>query len=231
MVQHDEVCPPGLLGDWAAARGVGVALHRAPETLPDPAAFDFLVLLGARASAYDEAVVGSWLEPELATLRAALAAGVPVLGICFGAQALALAGGGSVGPAPRSELAWTVLDTDEPDEVLAGPWLSWHDDAFSVPPGARRLARSAAGPQAFALGSSLGVQFHPEAGPDLVERWLGFSGPALERLGLDAGRVRADTERLAAGAKGRAYRLFDRFLAGVRRRPTTAAATPVPSAR
>src|SRR2546426_422783 len=58
----------------------------------------------------------------------------------------------------------------------SGPWLEWHYDRFAVPPGAVQLAHSEVGPQAFRLGRSLGVQFHPEATARMIEGWLDLGG-------------------------------------------------------
>ena len=77
---------------------------RPQDPPPDPAAPDAIISLGSSHSAY--AVEPGWIERHRLLLRAALAAETPVLGVCFGAQALALAGGGEVVPAARPEVGW-----------------------------------------------------------------------------------------------------------------------------
>src|SRR5436190_13359752 len=100
ILQHDHNAPAGLLGDWLAERAeaVTVRLDRG-ERPPELDGFDRLVTLGSEHAADDDAI--GWQADEQATLRAADAAGVPILGVCFGAQALARALGGGVRRADR----------------------------------------------------------------------------------------------------------------------------------
>jgi len=89
VVEHGRHAPAGLLADWAATRLLRiqtVALH-AGEPLPAEPDFAAAVVLGSELTAYDDTL--PWLAAELAFIERALAASVPVLGICFGAQALA----------------------------------------------------------------------------------------------------------------------------------------------
>jgi len=160
VLEHEPDAPAGHLGDVLAQRGVAVEVHR-PRADPAPPVgeFDLVVALGSEAAAYDDAI--PWVPGVVALLRGALAARVPVLGICFGAQALARALGAEVRRADRPEIGWYEIATDDPALVPAGPWLQWHYDTFAVPDGALELARSAAAPQAYAgregeayLGSS-----------------------------------------------------------------------------
>lgn len=65
--------------------------------------------------------------------------GVPILGTCFGSQALATALGGSVEPSPRPEIGWIHVETDVSDLVTPGPWLDWHYARCALPPCAVHL--------------------------------------------------------------------------------------------
>src|SRR3954447_15540481 len=96
ILQHGELGPAGVFAEWAAARGVDTAAHPAwREPLPeDPAAYAGVVSLGSDESTRDEAI--PWVAAEHDFLRRAVAADVPVLGLCFGGQALALALDGAV---------------------------------------------------------------------------------------------------------------------------------------
>jgi GMP synthase (glutamine-hydrolysing) len=136
---------------------------------PDPTEFDVVVVLGAAEAAYDDTV--PWLGTELDLIARAVAAGVPVLGICFGGQALARVLGGEVGRSPRSERGFVTLGSADPDVLEPGTWMEFHDDAFTLPPGATPLARNDVCLQAFALGPHLGVQFHPEITPEAFAAW------------------------------------------------------------
>jgi GMP synthase-like glutamine amidotransferase len=214
VIEHEADAPAGLLAEWAADRGIGlevVALH-AGDAIPDPAGRPFLVTLGSEASAFDDGV--PWLAAERAALDRALALGVPILGICFGGQHLARALGGTVARACRPEVGWLAIETAAPDVVAPGPWLQWHRDAFTVPPGAEALARSEAGAQAFRSGRHLGVQFHPEDTPAIALDWAASYPESMARAGTTLAAIRAGGEAHAAGARRRAYALFDAFRAG-----------------
>jgi GMP synthase-like glutamine amidotransferase len=212
VLEHESDAPAALLAEWAADRGVPVELIAAGRPIPDPAGRPFLVSLGSEASAFDDAV--PWLAAERAALDRAVHHDVPVLGICFGAQHLARALGGRVMRAPRPEVGWLDIETSVPGVVPPGPWLQWHRDVFTVPPGAELLARSPAGPQAFRTGGHLGVQFHPEVTPDILGEWFDDyrSDPDAVRLGFDPDAMRAEVPRRigAWNAIGRA--LFDAWL-------------------
>jgi GMP synthase (glutamine-hydrolysing) len=214
VVEHEADAPAGILADWAAARGIALEVVRlhAGDAIPDPAGRPFLVTLGSEASAFDDAV--PWLAAERAALDRAIAGGVPVLGICFGAQHLARALGGTVARAARPEVGWLEVETLAPGVVPGGRWLQWHRDAFTVPPGAVALARSAVGAQAFRAGPHLGVQFHPEVTPAVALDWAASYPASLERAGTTPGAVRAGGEAHAADARRRAHALFDAFIAG-----------------
>jgi len=224
FIQQDHVSPPGPVGAAFAARGFEVTeFNVVPEEhfaapgiaveFPDPRDYDVLVPMGAPWAVYDDETIGAWIGAELEMLRTAHDAGVPVLGICFGGQALAAALGGSVFAAGDEEIGWYAVDTDEPDLVPAGPWFQWHSDRFDPPPGARVLARTALCPQAYVIGRSMGLQFHPELTGDQLAAWLDHGGRAyLEGVGADADALLAETRAVEAAAAGRTRDLVDAFL-------------------
>jgi GMP synthase-like glutamine amidotransferase len=224
VIENDPVCLAGTVGDRLVQRGWDItelvvvpADRRASPAVevafPDPTGWDLVVVLGASWSVDDRAAVGSWISGELALLREAHAAGVPVLGICFGGQALATALGGGVERAPRPEVGWFAIETDEPALVAPGPWFEYHFDRWIPPPAAVEIARNAAASQAFRMGNSVGVQFHPEITVPLLELWLANGGAEhLPRLGLDPGRLLDRTRDLALTAERRAHQLVDAFL-------------------
>ena len=218
VLQHGREGPPGLLGEWLDARGLGAEVSEDWRTLAHehPEDYAFVASLGSWRSPREED------EPEVAAeldlLRRAVDADVPVLGLCFGGQALAAVLGGRVEPSPVPELGWSTIETDDPDTVAAGPWLQWHFERFTLPPGAEELARSAAGTQAFRHGRHLGVQFHPESTAEIVARWARADRKRLVRLGIDEPEtlLEADAEHASAAAEA-AFRLFDAFWERARR--------------
>lgn len=229
FIEHDHLEPPGPVGDRFTERGYDVSEFvvvppgsfgnpGVQADFPDPARFDVIAPMGAPWSAYDHALIGSWLLPELDLLRAAHQAGIGILGICFGGQALALALGGAVMAAPEPEIGWYEIQTTAPALIEAGPWFQYHYDRWQPPAGATTLARTALAPQAFVTGSSLAVQFHPELTPSMLDGWLGNGGYAeLAGLGLDAAGLVEQTRQLAASSAARARRLVDVFIDNVAR--------------
>ena len=212
ILQHDEDVPPGLLGEWADARGlaVDVLLTRDVDCRVPLDGYSAVATLGSVASVNDE---DEWIQQETATLRRAIADGVPILGLCFGGQSLAHAAGGSVRRADRSEIGLLRLETDDPALIADGPWFAWHHDAFAVPPGAVEVARSPVASHAFTLGPHLGLQFHPEADADIVARWARTNPADFEAANLDPERVIAALRERAAQARMLAFALFDAFWA------------------
>ena len=192
----------------------GVALD---VDLGSPSAFDVVVAMGSIRSVY-EVSTRPWIAAELDFLRRANANGVPVLGICFGAQALAASHGGRVVPAERPQVGWYALDPDDSSGLPGGPWMQWHHDRIEPPTKATVLARDELCVQAFKVARSLGVQFHPEVTSDHVAGWIGNGGAAeLARLGIDPDELLAQTKAIEADATARANRLVDWFLADVAR--------------
>lgn len=206
-VRHHGVDSAGFIGAAFEARGAEVAVHLLPDDGPLPAldGVDHVVVLGAESSVNDP---HPWIGEELGWLRTADAAGLPVLGICFGAQAICAAFGGQVETMARQEIGWTLVDSVDHELVPVGPWLEFHGDRCLPPGAATVLARNDIGVQAFRLGRHLAVQFHPEVDGPQLKRWLDAGGDRdAERLGLDPGQFLADTIREEPAAAQRAGRL------------------------
>jgi len=209
--QHGESGPPALLGEWLEQRGIAyvVSDSRTNHT-PDVRDFDAVASLGCRYSPADLDVPQVRAEIEL--IGKAVEHDVPVLGLCFGGQVLAHVLGGRIEAAPTPEFGWHEIETDEPDAIPAGPWLLWHYQRFTVPPGATEVARTENATQAFRHGRHLGLQFHPESTTDIVEGWARKDAEKLRTVGVTNPRALIDApdERKDA-AKQAAFRLFDAF--------------------
>jgi GMP synthase-like glutamine amidotransferase len=219
VLEHEREVPAALFGDWAVARGHTLRTVTVAELtrFPDPHALDVVVSLGS-----DRSIPAShepWIAPEIEFLRSAHECHVPVLGICFGAQALASALGGEVSHAAQLALDWTTLDTHDGALISTGPWLRWHEDILTVPPGARELASVGSVPLAFVHGSSVGVQFHPEVDAELAHAWIEDSRRTLSERAVDLAALRRQVAHAAPGAPARAHELFDRIARLWRERP------------
>lgn len=210
VLRHGDLGPPGLLAEWLEARDIPYEVHRMGSgPLPDLRERPWVASLGARPSVTD--LEPAWIAEEIEGLRAAVGGDVPVLGLCFGGQALSAATGGGVERLPRTEYGWLELEVVDPS-FPRGPWLHWHDDVLLVPPGAELLARSPAGNAAFRLGRHLGVQFHPEATPEIVADWAQID-ERLPAAGITPEGLAADSERHEPAAREAAFRLFDEWWA------------------
>ena len=217
ILQHGPTSPPGLFGEWAQSRGVPVEVWRTFEdgnplngSGPDLDGRALVCCLGSKHSPLDREV--PVVAETLALVERAVARDVPVLGLCYGGQVLADVLGGVVEPAPEAEIGWHMVESEDPEQVASGPWLEWHYVRFTLPPGARQLARSPVGVQAFSSGPHLGTQFHPESTIEIVKHWASSDHERLVSLGvtdadqrLEAGRDGADT------ARANAFQLFDVF--------------------
>src|SRR6202012_2593756 len=104
------------------ARGLPYVIHHAGEDAPEELSdYGFVVSLGSEHSA--ASVELDWVATEIGALRAAVNADVPVLGLCFGGQALSLALGGGVDALERPEIGWFSIVTGGGDAISRGPWL------------------------------------------------------------------------------------------------------------
>jgi GMP synthase-like glutamine amidotransferase len=189
VVQNSPSDPPGRLGAWLAEAGLALEVVTEPRPLDRYAG---LIMLGGPQSAND-----ADLEPMRELLRNAVAAEVPTLAICLGAQLLAAANGGRVTPIPdgpevgaRLVAKRTAASTDPLFGALpiTPDVIQWHYDAVTLlPPGAIQLASSpVCEHQAFRLGRlAWGVQFHIETTPEIVRAWAAKDAHRLDGYDLD----------------------------------------------
>jgi GMP synthase-like glutamine amidotransferase len=180
VLQHVEFEGPAAVADWASGRGFPLRIfHLYRDTaLPSLSDFDMLTVMGGPMSANDEAQL-SWLGPEFALVREAMAADKTVLGICLGAQIIAKALGARVYPGRAREIGWFPVQRTSlhpffdglPDSFTP---LHWHGETFDLPREAKLLAKSnITETQAFAVGQRvLGLQFHMEATEESVRALL-----------------------------------------------------------
>jgi GMP synthase-like glutamine amidotransferase len=214
LIANAADADPGFVG--ARFRRHGYAFtecHReTPGEWPGVEGHDLVVLLGSDWSVY-------WLDvadnvaAEAALIREAHRRGVPQFGICFGNQSMAHALGGTVERARTAEVGWYDVETDDAAIIAPGPWLQWHSDVVTLPPGAEEMARSEVGPQAWRLGRSMATQFHPEATETMLARWCAGGGKAeLERHGTTAERMMEDTRRNVATSRRHSDEVVDWFV-------------------
>lgn len=207
------MAPAGHIEEWLSRRGIAHRLVVASrEPLPEPSGFSAVIALGSQHSAYDDHV--PWVRGELSHLRRAVAADVPVLGICFGGQALARTLGASVARAQEPEFGWLDIGSRRPELLPDGPWFTWHGDRFSLPAGATLLARNRHSIQAFSHGPHLGLQFHPEVTSEIVGGWLELAVRQGVIADADADVARLRTPEVHGVAREQALALFDAWYDG-----------------
>lgn len=209
------------LGHVAHLRDVGIELveRRVAEGEPlhDLGEVDGIVVLGGDQTA-TLADADPVLVPQVAHLRAAVAAGTPVLGICLGAQLLAHALGARVRHAGRA-VEWRALSRTAAgvgDPLFAAledpvPALHWNEDVFDLPAGAEALVTPGGeGVAAFRAGGGAlawGVQYHPDVDPVVLANWLREWPDQIP----DEDRLRADSERVLPAQARASAELFDGF--------------------
>lgn len=220
ILEHSPEAPAGYLADAVARAGlpsVVVRLHTGEE-LPDIDDVGALVSLGGIMGAYEEEAY-PFLASEKDLLRKAVAADLPVLGICLGCQTLADALGGSAYPAPGIEAEFGALEltpaavSDPIIGTLGEPVLSLHGDTWDPPPGATVLARSSRFPHAFRFGSAVAIQSHPEVSAAIVSGWIDtFGRDRFAAAGVDPDALLGQIAEGDGANRDRAHRLFTAWL-------------------
>ena len=236
MVQHVDHEDAALVGHLAQQRGMSLQTLRPDrgDSLPDPRACAnrIALVLGGPMSVNDRDQPGmDWLQQELDWLRAWHQQRRPVLGICLGAQLLAVAAGGSVQPLqvgappqPLKELGLGAIHwlTDSSEEALlkgqpsSSLVLHWHGDRIHLPAEATLLGSSLhCGEQVFRIGAhAIGLQCHLEVDGDALERWIAndhdYVVSALGPEGPD--RLNQDWRRLGATLQEQGLHFFNAAL-------------------
>jgi GMP synthase-like glutamine amidotransferase len=218
ILQHEAATPPGLMTTWLHEQSARVESLRIDEDKRpvDARDYDLIVSLGSEFAAFDDSV--PFVPREARLFEQARESDVPILGLCFGGQMLARVLGAELYRSEQPEIGWLPVRTTDPDLVSAGPWFQWHFDTFTAPPGARVVAETDVGPQAFIAGRSMGLQFHPEVTPQIMEEWVRVYPHELEAEGVDPEGLLEETRRRATEARRVTWRLFDRFRDAVARR-------------
>jgi GMP synthase (glutamine-hydrolysing) len=220
VFQHGDGIGTGYLGEALAQSGrlVKTVMLHDGDPIPGHLDWDGVVSLGGVMGAYQDDR-HPWMAEEKRFLADAVGAEIPVLGICLGCQLLADTLGGRAYKAPGGaeiEVRPVVLTAEgNRDPVmrhLTGPVPLWHGDTWDLPSGAVLLAETERFPQAFRMGSAIGMQPHTEASPSMLDEWM-MMDEAVRDLtdhGADrgdfaaairkAGEAQAETARRVFGA-------------------------------
>lgn len=222
-IRHIAFEDLGLLAPLLEARGYALRYHDAGGSAPLPSAaseVDLLVVLGGPMSADDFAVHPN-LRDEVDVLASRRLRDLPTLGICLGAQLMALACGGSVRPMAAKEIGWTPvrLAAVAADSAIAAlseddPVLHWHGDEIVLPPTLAPLASTAScATQAFQWSArGLALQFHLEADPTRIGEWTRGHAAELAAAGIDSAALVRDATALRPVMPAVAARVLGRWL-------------------
>ena len=182
---------------------------------------ELLLIMGGPISVNDGARF-PFLAQELAIVRARMLQDTPCIGVCLGAQLMALAVGSTVTPMPAKEIGWSKLTMSEalaasdPLRILGDHTavLHWHGEQFSIPSGAISRASTPSCPnQAFAWKrNGLALQFHPEVTTRGLERWYIGHVEELSAAGCDIPTLRSEGQRHAEVLRARAQAFLHDWL-------------------
>lgn len=219
----------GILAPLLAERGYSITDIDAPRadlTNIDPLSPDLLVVLGGPIGVYEDEAY-PFLLAETKLIEARLTGNRPILGICLGAQLMALALGARVYPSGLKEIGWMPIRLSaagvqsclSPLAADGMRVLHWHGDTFDLPDGAAHLASSdLCENQAFSYGANaLGLQFHLETGADALDSWLVGHAVEIVGAGLVPAALRADSAAFAPACNAAGNACFAAWLDGFSR--------------
>jgi GMP synthase (glutamine-hydrolysing) len=182
-VIHGEKVRAGIFGDVLRQRGHQLEEWSLAWDVPPPRPLDAYgaVLVFGGAMHADQDDHHPWLREENFILQRLLGLGMPLLGVCLGAQLLAKASHAGVRPADTAEIGWhpvELTDSAAEDPIFARlprrfHAFQWHYYTYDLPAGAHELASSDVCTQAFRLGErAWGIQFHAEVNRETIESWV-----------------------------------------------------------
>ena len=195
--------------------------YPAEEPVPPRADHDAVMVFGGAMNA-DQEDRHPWLRREKELLGELAAAGVPLLGVCLGAQLLAEGAGGQARRASEPEIGWreVALEPAAAGDPVLGTLparfdsFQWHSYEAVPPPGATVLARSAVCAQAYRLSGlpAWGIQFHAEVTLETADGWIGSYRTDADAAGIDPIAFAAETRRAIDGWNQIGLGLCERFL-------------------
>jgi GMP synthase (glutamine-hydrolysing) len=186
IIMHVPSEGPGTLGSFLLSRNADVTTVKLYDGDPlprNPSSLDMIVSMGGPMNVYEDEKY-PFLATETLFLREALGKGIPMIGICLGAQMIARAAGAQVTLSPKKEVGWrkvSLTEAGREDTLFRGllttlEVFQWHEDMFHIPEKGTLLATSEDCPhQSFRLGKAFGVQFHVEATKEMLSEWFAGS--------------------------------------------------------
>ena len=216
-VQNIGCEPLGLLEQMFVSDGYDIEkANTQKDHIPtSPLGYDAIVILGGPMAVYDNL---AYLQKEQELIRNAIKNETPLLGICLGSQLIAQATGGRVYKGEKKEIGWynVYLTPASSNDIFRGftnkaiRIFQWHGDTYDLPANAKILAYSDLYPQAFRIGSAVGIQFHFEVNDDLIQTWINeYSDDLITEKIKPESLLPAPKEVGELAAQGR--RIYDNF--------------------
>jgi GMP synthase-like glutamine amidotransferase len=206
-IVNEKEAGPGVFGDAARKTGHELVEWAAYEGTPAPPldGYGAAMVLGG-AMNVDEEDRHPWLRGEKRLIAELAESGMPLIGMCLGAQLLAEVLGGSAARASHPEIGWhdVEMTPEAADDPVLGALpprfeaFQWHSYAATPPEGAATLASSPVSVQAYRVGDRIwGVQFHAEVTEGDATIWINdpASYPEALRDELDPTKMLAEMRR------------------------------------
>jgi GMP synthase-like glutamine amidotransferase len=224
IFRHSPGEGPGYFATFLDAHSIAthlICIDEGAAVPVSPEGFSGLCFMGGPMSVNDPL---PWIPSALALIRAAVAAGVPVIGHCLGGQLMSKALEGAVTKNPAKEIGWgevtaTAAASDWLGDIKRFEAFHWHGETFSLPAGATHILQSAyCVNQAFALGPHLGLQCHVEMTEAMIRlwnrQWAAESAVPSASVQTPEQMYEGMAERLTA-MRVAADRLYTRWIAGL----------------
>jgi GMP synthase-like glutamine amidotransferase len=220
-VQNIECETLGMFEQMFLRDGYDIEKINAQSDLVPVNSLDYhaIVILGGPMAVYENL---PYLQKEQELIRNAISNDTPLLGVCLGSQLIAQAVGGRVYKGKKKEIGWNdvYLTPASSNDIFRGftdktiRVFQWHGDTYDLPANVKILAYSDLYPQAFRIGSAVGMQFHCEVDEPLIRKWMKEYNADLETENIKPDHIlptSGDLERLATRCR-QVYNNFARVL-------------------